>query len=125
MPPVYNRGEGLCAVWSLPVFSKNRKSSVPKFEHRTFQALQAALHSAGDLTRTEATGADVHMLRSTINDRLDALYIGLPGAIGAAVRVGHLDTECNALIAKFTFGHNSFNLLAGQSCSLITKHRLI
>ena len=72
-------------------------------------------HSAGDLTRTEATGANVHVLRAAVDDRLDALHIGLPRTIGTTVRVGHLDAEHNALIAKLAFGHDSFNLLAGQS----------
>ena len=71
------------------------------------------LHSAGDLTRTEASGADVDVLGSTVHDRLDALHIGLPGPIGAAVGVGNLNAEHDALIAELTFGH-SLNLLAGQ-----------
>ena len=81
-------------------------------------------HSAGDFARAEATGADVHMLGRTVHDRLDALHIGLPGTIGTAVRVGHLDTKSNALIAKFAFGH------IPSTSSLVkvfafTKHRLI
>ena len=64
------------------------------------------LHSAGDLTGTEASGADVHMLGSTVHDRLDPLHIGLPGTVGAAVRVGDLIAEHNALVAEFTFGHS-------------------
>ena len=51
------------------------------------------------------------MLRGTVDDRLDALHIGLPGTVGAAVRVRHLNAEHNALITKFTFGH-SLDLLA-------------
>ena len=62
-------------------------------------------HSAGDLTRTEAAGADVHVLGRAVHDRLDALHIGLPGAVRAAVRVGHLNAERNTLIAKLAFGH--------------------
>ena len=67
--------------------------------------MSCLLHSAGDLTRTEAAGADVHVLGRAVHDRLDALHIGLPGAVRAAVRVGHLNTERNALIAKLAFGH--------------------
>ena len=51
------------------------------------------------------------VLGGAVHDRLDALHIGLPGAVRAAVRVGNLNTEHNALIAKFTFGH-SLDLLA-------------
>ena len=65
-----------------------------------------SLHSAGDLTRTEASGAHVDVLGRTVDDRLDTLYVGLPGPIGAAVGVGDLNPEHNALIAKFTFGHS-------------------
>ena len=63
-------------------------------------------HSAGDLTRTEASGAHINVLGRAVDDRLDALHIGLPGTVGTAVRVGHLDAEDNALVAKFTFGHS-------------------
>ena len=42
---------------------------------------------------------------STIHDRLDTLDVGLHGTVGTAVRVGHLDTEGDALVAEFTFGH--------------------
>ena len=45
------------------------------------------------------------MSGGTIHDRLDALHVGLPGTVGAAVGVGHLDAEDNALVAEFTFGH--------------------
>ena len=55
------------------------------------------------------------MLRGTVDDRLDALHIGLPGTVGAAVRVRHLNAEHNALITKFTFGH-SLDLLAVSIC---------
>ena len=55
------------------------------------------------------------MARSTIDNCLNTLHIGLPRTIGTAVRMGHLDAEHNALIAKLAFGHDSFNLLAGQS----------
>ena len=68
-------------------------------------------HRTGDLTGTEASGADVHMSGGAIHDRLDTLHVGLPGAVGAAVRVGHLDTEHHALVAEFTFGHFAYLLV--------------
>ena len=64
------------------------------------------LHSAGDLTRTEASGAHIDVLGRAVDNRLDALHIGLPGPVGAAMRVGDLDTEHNALVTEFTFGHS-------------------
>ena len=59
-----------------------------------------------NLVGTETSCTDVYMARSTVDNRLDALHIGLPRTVGAAVRVGHPDAEHNALIAKFTFGHS-------------------
>ena len=69
------------------------------------------LHSTGDLAGTEAAGAHIDVLGSTVNHSLNALDVGLPGTVGAAVRVRHLNAEHNALITKFTFGH-SLDLLA-------------
>ena len=71
----------------------------------------APLHSAGDLTGTEASGADVDVSGGAIHDRLNPLHIGLPGTVGAAVGVGNLDAEGHALVAEFAFGHVA-NLLA-------------
>ena len=68
--------------------------------------LRPGLHRAGDLAGTEAAGAHVNVLRRTVHNRLHALDVGLPGAIGAAVRVGHLNPECDTLAAEITFGHD-------------------
>ena len=64
-------------------------------------------HSAGDLTRTEAAGANVHVLRAAVDDRLDALHIGLPGTVGTTVGVGNLNAEGHVLAAEITFCHKS------------------
>ena len=68
------------------------------------------LHSAGDLTGTEASGADVHVGRSALHDRLHALHIGLPDTVGTAVGVGDLDAKGDALVAEFAFGHVAYLL---------------
>ena len=68
------------------------------------------LHSAGDLTGTEASGADVHVSGSSLHDRLHALHVGLPGAVGTTMRVGHLNAEGDALVAEFAFGHVAYLL---------------
>ena len=68
------------------------------------------LHSAGDLTGTEASGADVYVGGSTLHDRLHALHVGLPGTVGTAVGVGDLDAEGDALVAEFAFGHVAYLL---------------
>ena len=86
---------------------------------RTFYLAIYQLHSAGDLTGTEASGADVHVSGSPIHNRLHALHVGLPGAVGAAVGVGDLDTEGYALATKITFRH----LLHLPSGCLLNKLR--
>ena len=64
-----------------------------------------------DLVGTEASGTSVHMARGSVNNRLDPLYVGLPGTVGASVGVGNLDTESYALATKITLSH-SLHLLS-------------
>ena len=40
------------------------------------------------------------MARSTVNDRLDALDVGLPSSVGTSVGMGDLNAERNALAAE-------------------------
>ena len=68
------------------------------------------LPSAGDLTGTEASGADVNVSGSALHDRLHALHVGLPGAVGTTMGVGDLDAEGDALVAEFAFGHVAYLL---------------
>ena len=42
----------------------------------------------------------------TVYDRLDALDIGLPGAVGTTMGVRYLNPEDDALTAEITFGHS-------------------
>ena len=58
-----------------------------------------------NLVGTEASGTSVHMARSTVDNRLDALDVGLPGTVGTSVGVGNLDTKGHALAAKITLSH--------------------
>ena len=60
---------------------------------------------AGNFTGTQAPGTNIHMARRTIDQSLNALYIGLPGTIGTTMRVGNLDTEGHALIAELALSH--------------------
>lgn len=85
------------------------------------QALRSELHRAGDLAGAEATGTNVHVLGSAVDNSLDPLDIRLPSAVGTAVRVGHLNAERNALIAKLAFSHDRTSSLE----KLTKKHRLI
>ena len=81
----------------------NEKRPVPNGTRRFKVWYQ--LHSTGDLAGTEAAGAHIDVLGSTVNHSLNALDVGLPGTVGAAVGVGNLDTESHALATELTFGH--------------------
>ena len=50
------------------------------------------------------------MSGSALHDRLHALHVGLPGAVGTAMRVGHLNAEGDTLVAEFAFGHVAYLL---------------
>ena len=63
------------------------------------------LHSTGNFSAAEAPGTDVDMTVCTVNNGLNPLYIGLPGAIGAPVGMAHLNTKRYTLAAKFTLCH--------------------
>ena len=65
-----------------------------------------------NLVGTEASGTSVHMARSTVDNRLDTLDIGLDSTVGTSVGVGNLDTEGNALVAELTLCHFLKHLLA-------------
>ena len=51
------------------------------------------------------------MARSTVDNGLNPLYIGLPGTVGTSVGVGDLNTKGNALAAIITLRH-SLHLLS-------------
>ena len=51
------------------------------------------------------------MARSTVDDCLNALDVGLPGTVGTSVGVGNLNAEGHALTTKITFSH-SLHLLS-------------
>ena len=64
-----------------------------------------------NLVGTEASGTSVHMARSTVDNRLDTLDIGLDSTVGTSVGVGDLDTKGNALATIITLSH-SLHLLS-------------
>ena len=45
------------------------------------------------------------MARTTVDNRLDALYIGLPHSVGTSVGMGDLDPKSNALAANIALSH--------------------
>ena len=59
-----------------------------------------------NLVGTEASGTSVHMARSTVDNSLDTLHIGLPSTVGTSVGVGNLDTKGNTLTTKITLRHS-------------------
>ena len=72
--------------------------------------------SALNLVGAEASGTCVHMARSTVDNGLDPLNIGLPGTVGTSVGVGDLNTEGNALTTIITLRHHctSYPLLMAR-----------
>ena len=64
--------------------------------------LDRALNLAG----TQASGADVDMRRSTVDQSFNTFDIGLEGAVGTDVRVRHGDAEGNALAAELALCHS-------------------
>ena len=71
------------------------------------------LDSAGYFAGTQATGAGVDPFGGTGHHRLDALDIGLPGTVGAAMGMGNLNAERHALTANIAFCQ-LLHLLVGQ-----------
>ena len=81
-----------------------KKEKRPKF--LTWDAsFDHMLDSAGNFTGTQTPGTNVHMARGTIDNRLYALDIGLPRAVGTPVRVRDLDTKGNTLVTELTLSH--------------------
>ena len=59
-----------------------------------------------NLVGTQTSGTSVHMARSTVDNSLDPLDVGLPGTVGTSVGVGNLDTKGYTLTAKITLRHS-------------------
>ena len=60
----------------------------------------------GNLTAAQATSAGIDSFGRSVDNSLHAADIGLPSAVGSAMRVGLLDTECDSFSAKITFCHD-------------------
>ena len=74
----------------------------------------SASDCALNLVGTQASCTNINMARSTVNDRLDALDVGLPCSVGPSVGMGDLDPERNALAANIALCHQ-LHLLAIES----------
>ena len=80
--------------------------------------------SALNLVGTEASGTSVHMARSSVDNGLDPLHIGLPSTIGTSVGVGNLDTEGNALTTIITLRHHCTSYPHVDSINYAFRRRL-
>ena len=58
-----------------------------------------------NLVGTETSCTDVYMARSTVDNRLDAIHIGLPHSVGPSVGMGDLNAKGNALAANIALSH--------------------
>ena len=91
----------------LPVLFRNKKRHPKGWRYWWQGKSDGPLNLVG----TEASGTSVHMARSTIDNRLDALDVGLPGTVGTSVGVGNLNAEGHALATIITLSH-SLHLLS-------------
>ena len=64
------------------------------------------------------------MARSTVNNRLDALDVGLPHPIGTSVGVGNLNSERNTLAANIALSH-WLHLLAMKKFNALTRSKYV
>ena len=65
------------------------------------------------------------MAGRTVNDSLHTLNIGLPGTIGAPMRVRNLDTESHALVAKLALCHPLHLLAVAYFRAALSQAQLI
>lgn len=63
------------------------------------------LDCSGNLTGTQAAGAGVNTLGSTIHNCSYAADIGFPGSVGTTMGVGNLNAESDVLAANLTLCH--------------------
>ena len=101
----------------------SEKNKKPAFLRTRALILPYSLsHSAGDLTGTEASGADVHVGGGALHDCLHALHVGLPGTIGTTMRVRNANTKGHALIAKLALSHPLHLLAVTNLTTRFRKH---
>ena len=89
-------------------------------DHPARQSLNAVhyLDSAGNLIRTQATGAGVNVARRTVDNRLNSLNVWFPGSVGTPVRMRNLNTESDTLSADVAFSHVSAPPLTGYKVNV-------
>ena len=107
-----NKSSLFSAIWGKA--SQNaQKNSLPGRKPQQAVSYSAiASDCTFNLVGTQASCTDINMARGTVNNRLHALDIRLPGSVGTSVGVGYFDTKADTFSAEITFGHNgtSFDL---------------
>ena len=88
-----------------PGFSLLKTEKSPSYISDRLVSGNVQLQRALNLAAAQAAGADVDVLRSAVDDGLDALHVRLPGTVGASVGVADLDAEGNTLVTELTLCH--------------------
>ena len=78
--------------------------------------------STFNLIGTEASRTDVDMAGRTIDDCFHALHVGLPSSVGASMRMGHLNTERNALAANIALCQTAAPPIVGKIVKIASTH---
>ena len=65
----------------------------------------SSLDGAFNLVGTETSCTDVYMARSTIDNCLNAFYVGLPHSVCTSVGMRDLDAESHTLAADIALCH--------------------
>ena len=65
------------------------------------------------------------MAGGTVDNRLHALHIGLPGTIGTPMRVRDLNAESHALVAKLALSHPLHLLAVAYFRAALSQAQLI
>lgn len=108
------------------IFAYKEERPAEQSAGRFVCTVQATINSdrAGNFAGTQAPGTNIYMARRAVDHCLHALDIGLPGAVGTPMRVGHLDTKGHALVAKFALSH-PLHLLAVVTYGRLHRKQLI
>ncbi len=77
---------------------------------------------SGNFSGAHTTRTDINMTGRTVDNRLDAFYIGLPGTVGTPVRVRDLNTKGHAFAAILALSH-PLHLPADRNPRLHHKHK--
>ena len=113
--------------------NKPQGCNIQHKEHRSQRSNEKALpeqcffnvysNGAGNFTRTQTAGTNIYMAGRSVDNRLNALDIGLPCTIGTTMWMGNLYSKGNTLVAKLALCH-PLHLLAvvkSRHCFVISK----